>query len=75
MYRTGQLQCLSFGPSKRLEIGHGGAILTNKRDEYTALKRMAYDGRDPNITPWQDPDTMEFGFSLWHAFRGCLKKV
>lgn len=62
MYRTGQLQCLSFGPSKRLEIGHGGAILTNKRDEYTALKRMAYDGRDLSIKPWQDQKQWSLGF-------------
>ncbi len=54
MYRAGALQCLSFGHSKRLEIGHGGAILTNKQHEYTALKQMAYDGRDLQISPWQD---------------------
>ena len=46
MYRAGTLQCLSFGHTKRLEIGHGGAILTNNKQNYTALKQMAYDGRE-----------------------------
>jgi len=62
MYRAGRLQCVSFGPTKRLEIGHGGAILTNKEHEYTALKRMAYDGRDLDIKPWQDQETFSIGY-------------
>lgn len=62
MYRAGRLQCVSFGPTKRLEIGHGGAILTNKEHEYTALKRMAYDGRDLDIKPWQNQKTFSIGY-------------
>ena len=62
MYRAGALQCLSFGHSKRLEIGHGGAILTSKKHEYTALKQMAYDGRDLSISPWQDQVNFSVGY-------------
>ena len=62
MYCAGRLQCISFGPTKRLEIGHGGAILTNKEHEYVALKRMAYDGRDLDIKPWQDQKTFGIGY-------------
>ena len=62
MYRAGALQCLSFGYSKRLEIGHGGAILTNKKHEYQAMKRMAYDGRDLSISPWQDQVKFSVGY-------------
>lgn len=62
MYRAGALQCLSFGYSKRLEIGHGGAILTNKKHEYQAMKRMAYDGRDLSISPWQDQVNFSVGY-------------
>lgn len=62
MYRANALQCISFGPSKRLEIGHGGAILTNKEHEYTALKKMAYDGRDLDISPWQDQVNFCIGY-------------
>jgi len=62
MYRADALQCLSFGHSKRLEIGHGGAILTNKKHEYTALKQMAYDGRDLDVTPWQKQASFSVGY-------------
>ena len=31
MYRTGQMQCLSFGHTKPLQIGHGGAILLDNK--------------------------------------------
>ena len=84
MYRNNQLQCLSFGHSKRLEIGHGGAILTNKQHEYTALKQMAYDGRDLTISPWQDQVNFSVGYhynmrledasrGMWLLLNGTLK--
>jgi len=84
MYRAGALQCLSFGHSKRLEIGHGGAILTNKQHEYTALKQMAYDGRDLSISPWQDQMNFNVGYhygmrledaarGMWLLLNGTLK--
>jgi dTDP-4-amino-4,6-dideoxygalactose transaminase len=62
MYRVGALQCLSFGHTKRLEIGHGGAILTNNLYYYKKLKMMAYDGRDLSVSPWQDQKKFELGF-------------
>jgi dTDP-4-amino-4,6-dideoxygalactose transaminase len=62
MYRVGALQCLSFGHTKRLEIGHGGAILTNNLYYYKKLKMMAYDGRDLSVFPWQDQKKFELGF-------------
>jgi dTDP-4-amino-4,6-dideoxygalactose transaminase len=62
MYRSGQLQCLSFGYSKRLEIGRGGAILCDNKYEYVALKRMAYDGRDLNVKPWQNQAKWSIGY-------------
>lgn len=84
MYRADALQCLSFGHSKRLEIGHGGAILTNKKHEYTALKQMAYDGRDLSISPWQDQINFSVGYhynmrledaarGMWLMSNGTLK--
>jgi dTDP-4-amino-4,6-dideoxygalactose transaminase len=54
MFMGGEsLQCLSFQIKKRLPIGRGGAILTNSLDEYLALKRLVYDGRDLT-TPYTD---------------------
>ena len=62
MYRSGQMQCLSFGHSKRLEIGRGGAILLDNYYDYTVLKRMAYDGRDLNVKPWQNQAQWSIGY-------------
>ena len=62
MYRSGQLQCLSFGHQKRLQIGHGGAVLTGSKYIYETIKRMAYDGRDLSIVPWQNQTKFELGF-------------
>ena len=62
MYRTGQKQCLSFGWDKPLNIGRGGAILLDDKDEYLELKHMAYDGRDLSITPWENQKTFKVGY-------------
>ena len=52
MYRAGQMQCLSFGHTKPLQIGRGGAILLDDKTAYDAMICMRYDGRDLNIQPW-----------------------
>ena len=61
----GALQCLSFQIKKILPIGRGGAILTDSRDEYQALKLMSYDGRDLKV-PYTDKTHLK---SLgWHYY-------
>jgi|TARA_B110000908_G_scaffold34615_1_gene41472 dTDP-4-amino-4,6-dideoxygalactose transaminase len=62
MYRPGSMQCLSFGHSKPLEIGRGGAILLDDPTAYKALKEMSYDGRDLSISPWQDQKEFRVGY-------------
>lgn len=62
MYRAGQFQCLSFGYSKRLEILHGGAILLDNPYAYKTLRQMAYDGRDMEISPWQEQKKFKIGY-------------
>ena len=62
MYRTGQMQCLSFGHDKPLHIGRGGAILLDDDAAYRRLIRMRYDGRDLNITPWVTQKEFEVGY-------------
>ena len=62
MYRTGQLQCLSFGNGKPLQIGRGGAILTDDVEVYDQLSMMRYDGRDLRVTPWQEQQTFKVGY-------------
>jgi len=62
MYRKAQMQCLSFGYDKPLSIGRGGAILLDNYDDYFALKRMTYDGRDLSISPWDSQGEFQVGY-------------
>jgi dTDP-4-amino-4,6-dideoxygalactose transaminase len=62
MYRPGQMQCLSFGHTKPLQIGHGGAILLDDKQAYETLLRMRYDGRDLNVSPWESQKTFSVGY-------------
>jgi dTDP-4-amino-4,6-dideoxygalactose transaminase len=62
MYRKGQMQCLSFGYSKPLDIGRGGAILLDDAQAYQTLIRQRSDGRDLSISPWQDQKVFEVGY-------------
>jgi len=77
MYRPAQMQCLSFGYSKPLEIGHGGAILLDDAHAYQALIRMRYDGRDLAVTPWQSQQRFMVGYhyrpTIEDAARGLEK--
>ena len=62
MYRAGMMQCLSFGYTKPLQIGHGGAILLDNKDTYGILLRQRYDGRDLKIAPWQAQRMFKVGY-------------
>jgi dTDP-4-amino-4,6-dideoxygalactose transaminase len=62
MYRLGMRQCLSFGHTKPLQIGRGGAILLDDKPAYDALICMRYDGRDLNIQPWIAQQQFQVGY-------------
>jgi len=62
MYRSGAMQCLSFGHGKPLHIGRGGAILLDDPAAYKTMIRQRYDGRDLDITPWQTQHTFQVGY-------------
>lgn len=63
MYMPGQMQCLSFGYNKPLEIGRGGAILCDSRIMYEDLKCMVYDGRNIHkFTPWEKQGIFRVGY-------------
>ena len=62
MYRAGQMQCLSFGHNKPLQIGHGGAIILDNKEAYGILLRQRYDGRDLSIAPWAVQRTFMVGY-------------
>ena len=63
MYRSGQVQCLSFGPGKPLHLGRVGALLTDDADLYTWASRARSDGRDLHLKSWEQQQ--EFGPG-WH---------
>jgi dTDP-4-amino-4,6-dideoxygalactose transaminase len=62
MYHKGQMQCLSFGHTKPLHIGRGGAILLDDKEAYDRIIRRRYDGRDLNIKPWESQQTFSVGY-------------
>jgi len=72
MYRTGQMQCLSFGRTKPLEIGHGGAILLDNEEAYAWLKKSSYDGRDLAFTPWHEQEVFEIGYHYMMKPEDCI---
>ena len=63
-YISGTLMCLSFQYQKHLSLGRGGMILTDNKQERDDLKRMSYDGRDPDI-PWRDQNIRMFGYHYY----------
>lgn len=62
MYRKGMMQCLSFGYSKPLQAGRGGAILLDDPDAYSVISAMRYDGRQDLNKPWHEQETFRIGY-------------
>ena len=78
MYRAGQYQCLSFGPGKPVDNVRGGAILCDNPHDYRMLKRMSYDGRDPDVALWIDQKEYTQGFHYmmrWEEEDTALEKL
>jgi dTDP-4-amino-4,6-dideoxygalactose transaminase len=75
MYRKHSYQCLSFGYSKTLEIGHGGAILLDDKEDHEWLKRASYDGRDLSISPWQDQVNFQVGYHYRPTIEDCVTGI
>jgi dTDP-4-amino-4,6-dideoxygalactose transaminase len=62
MYRAGQMQCLSFGWTKPLQLGKVGAIILDDYEAYKKFSRQRSDGRDLNL-PWEHETELILG---WH---------
>ena len=75
MYRKGQMQCLSFGHSKPLDIGRGGAILLDNKQAYRTLIRQRSDGRDLKISPWESQKVFEMGFHYRPTIEEAVKAL
>ena len=63
-YIPGTLMCLSFQYQKHLSLGRGGMILTDDIIARDELKRMSYDGRNPDI-PWRDQNIKTVGYHYY----------
>jgi dTDP-4-amino-4,6-dideoxygalactose transaminase len=55
-----------------LEIGRGGAILTDNKGAYDWFKKASYDGRDLNIHPWQDQKEFQVGYHYMMRPEECI---
>lgn len=72
MYRSGQLQCLSFGWTKPLQIGKVGAILTDDAAAYKLFSRQRSDGRDLTV-PWQQQTDLILGWHYCPTLEDCRR--
>jgi dTDP-4-amino-4,6-dideoxygalactose transaminase len=72
MYRSGAMQCLSFGYSKPLQLGKAGAILLDDVNAYKLLSRQRSDGRDLHI-PWQDETNLVLGWHYCPTLETCQR--
>jgi len=76
MYREGsdQIYCLSFGMTKPLQIGLGGAILTDNKEFAHRAGCMRYDGRDIRRQGhWAEQETFELGYHYYMRPEECIK--
>lgn len=63
MYQPGTLTCVSFGSSKRLPVGRGGAILLDNPEAAEWIRPRTMDGR----TPGEDYLTPSFVTPAWRC--------
>jgi len=71
MYRPGQMQCLSFGNGKPMQLGRVGAILLDDADAYYELSCARSDGRDLRIIPWPNQKTFKAGYHFCPTLELC----
>jgi len=63
-YLPNTFMCLSFQFKKHLNLGRGGMILLQNKDDRDALKNMSYDGRDLS-RPWVEQDITSIGYHYY----------
>ena len=63
-YIPGTFMCLSFQFQKHLSLGRGGMILTDDREAMWELKKMSYDGSEPDM-PWRDQNVSTVGYHYY----------
>jgi dTDP-4-amino-4,6-dideoxygalactose transaminase len=73
MYKSGQMQCLSFGNTKPLQLGKVGCILLDDYQAYKQLSMLRSDGRDLHISPWISQTSMSVGYHYAPSLESCEK--
>ena len=63
-YIPGSFMCLSFQFQKHLSLGRGGMILTDNKAAAQELKKMSYDGREPE-KPWREQNISSMGYHYY----------
>ena len=75
MYRSNAMQCLSFGHTKPLELGRGGAVLLDDAEAYRWISLARSDGRDLAIAPWIDQPQFETGWHYCPTLETCKRGI
>ena len=73
MYRSGSMQCLSFGNGKPLQLGRVGAILLDDQNAYESISKLRSDGRDLRISPWIQQQQFPLGFHYFPTLESCAR--
>jgi dTDP-4-amino-4,6-dideoxygalactose transaminase len=73
MYRPGQMQCLSFGNGKPMQLGKVGCILLDDYQAYRELSMMRSDGRDLRIKPWINQTEMSVGYHYFPTLESVAR--
>jgi dTDP-4-amino-4,6-dideoxygalactose transaminase len=63
-YIPGTMMCLSFQFRKHLNLGRGGMILLDNKEDYENLICMSYDGRSRAV-PWIEQDVSSMGYHYY----------
>jgi dTDP-4-amino-4,6-dideoxygalactose transaminase len=63
-YVPGTFMNVSFQFRKHLSLGRGGIILTDNAEAVGILKKMSYDGREPDVM-WRDQDIDTIGYHYY----------
>jgi dTDP-4-amino-4,6-dideoxygalactose transaminase len=73
-YIPGSKMCVSFQHKKHINIGRGGCILLDDLEEYTLLKKMRHDGRDPTVEH-QKENISVIGYHYYLTPESALKGI
>jgi dTDP-4-amino-4,6-dideoxygalactose transaminase len=73
MYRPGQMQCVSFGNGKPLQLGRVGAVLLDDTVAYNTMSLQRSDGRDLRVSPWTQQEHFAAGYHYCPTLEDCAK--